>query len=205
MTDHLFTDNNTNHPPTAAGSLPRRGNRVTRALTIAILALFGWRVTGSLPDVPKALLIGAPHTTNWDFLLTVAAIYALGIRLSWMGKHTFVNGFGKPLWHWLGGIPIDRRATHGMVGSMIEAFNHHDQLLVGITPEGTRSETHKWHSGFYHIAMGANVPILPVAFDYGRKEVHFYPIFRPTGDKETDITHLQTLYQDVKGKFPHSW
>ena len=130
MTDHLFTDNNTNHPPTAAGSLPRRGNRVTRALTIAILALFGWRVTGSLPDVPKALLIGAPHTTNWDFLLTVAAIYALGIRLSWMGKHTFVNGFGKPLWHWLGGIPIDRRATHGMVGSMIDAFNHHDQLLV---------------------------------------------------------------------------
>jgi len=191
--------------PMTPQSLPRRGNRVTHWLAVAVLAVFGWRVIAHLPSIPKAVLIGAPHTSNWDFLLTVATIYALGIRLSWMGKHTFVDGFGKRLWHWLGGIPIDRRASHGIVGELIEAFNGRDQLLLGITPEGTRSGAKQWHSGFYHIALGANVPICPVAFDYGRKEVRFLDLFWPTGDKEADIAYLQNLYKDVKGKYPHSW
>lgn len=209
MADHLLNNrenypNGTNHDASSTG-LPKRGNRITHALTIIILTILGWRIIAHLPDIPKAILIGAPHTSNWDFVLTVATIYALGIRISWMGKHTFVDGFGKPLWRWLGGISVDRRASHGVVGGMIDAFNQREQLLLGITPEGTRRGVKQWHSGFYHIAVGANVPILPVAFDYGRKEVRIFDPFWPTGDQEADIAHLQNLYKDVKGKSPHSW
>lgn len=187
--------------PLIPDSLPKRGNRVSRGITILLLAVFGWRVVGELPDVSKAIVIAAPHTSNWDFVLTVATIFALGLRLNWMGKHTFVNGRGRPLWHWLGGIPIDRRASHGMVGQMIEAFQQRDKLILALTPEGTRTEVSEWKSGFYHIALGANVPIIPVAFDYGRREVRFMPVlFYPTGDQTADIAYLKSLYQDIRGK-----
>ena len=186
-------------------ALPKRGNRWTRAFAHGLMSICGWRIEGTPPNVPKAILIGAPHTSNWDFLLSLGTAFAIGLRMSWMAKHTFVNGPGKRLWQWLGGIPVDRRASHGAVGEMVEAYNSHEKLVVAITPEGTRSGAIGWKSGFYHIALGANIPIVPIVFDYGNKTVRILELFTPTGDKEQDIAYLKTLYKDVKGKFPHSW
>ena len=206
MTEKLLTEQNEyNDDQIGMESLPKRGNRWTRAFVHGLMSICGWHIVGTPPNVPKAILIGAPHTSNWDFLLSIGTSSALGLRMSWMAKHTFVDGPGKRLWHWLGGIPVDRRATHGAVGEVVEAFNNHDQLLVAITPEGSRSGAKGWKSGFYHIARGANVPILPIVFDYEHKEVRILEPFMPTDNKEQDIAILQTLYKDVKGKFPHAW
>lgn len=206
MTEKLITKRN-EHINSQIGmeALPKRGNRWTRAFAHGLMSICGWQIVGTPPNVPKAVLIGAPHTSNWDFLLSIGTSSALGLRMSWMAKHTFVNGRGKRLWHWLGGIPVDRRAKHGAVGEMVAAFNDHEQLLVAITPEGTRSGAKEWKSGFYHIAQGANVPILPIVFDYEHKEVRILELYKTTGNKERDIAMLQRLYKDVKGKYPHAW
>ncbi|MCZ7673292.1 MAG: 1-acyl-sn-glycerol-3-phosphate acyltransferase [Chloroflexi bacterium] len=142
-------------------SLPKRGNRWTRAFAHGLMSICGWQIVGLPPNVPKALLIGAPHTSNWDFLLSIGTSSALGLRMSWMAKHTFVNGPGKRLWHWLGGVPVDRRAKHGAVGEMVEAFNNHEQLVVAITPEGTRSSTQGWKSGFTISPRAPTSPLCP--------------------------------------------
>jgi len=206
MAEKLLTEKNKyNDEQIGMESLPKRGNRWTRAFALGMMSIFGWRIVGTPPNIPKAILIGAPHTSNWDFLLSIGTSFSFGLSMSWMAKHTFVNGRGKRLWHWLGGIPVDRRAKHGAVGEMVDVFNRHDQLLVAITPEGSRTGAKGWKSGFYHIARGANVPIIPIVFDYEHKEVRILEPYMPTDNKEQDIATLQTLYKDVKGKFPHAW
>lgn len=201
MAEKLLTEKNKyNDEQIGLESLPKRGNRWTRAFAYGLMSICGWHIVGHPPNVPKAVLIGAPHTSNWDFLLSIGTIFALGLRVSWMGKHTFVDGPGRRVWHWLGGISVDRRAKHGVVDQIIEAYNGRSQLLIAITPEGTRSGSNGWKSGFYHIAQGANVPIVPIAFDYEHKEVQVLAPFMPTGNKERDIAALQALYKDVKGR-----
>ncbi len=186
-------------------ALPKRGNRWTRAFALGVMSIFGWHIEGAPPNVAKAILIGAPHTSNWDFLLAMLTSFAFNLRMSWMAKHTFVNGPGRRLWHWLGGIPVDRRASHGAVGEMVQAYDNHEKLVVAITPEGTRSGAKRWKSGFYHIAVGADIPIVPIVFDYGNKTMRVLEPFTSTGDKDADVAYLQSLYKDVKGKHPHAW
>ncbi|NHZ72793.1 MAG: glycerol acyltransferase [Aquificales bacterium] len=204
MTQELLTEKN-EFDLAAMDALPKRGNRWTRAFAHGLMSICGWHIVGAPPNIPKAILIGAPHTSNWDFLLAIGTIFAFGLRMSWMAKNSFVDGPGKRLWHWLDGIPVDRRAKHGVVGEMVDAFDSHDQLLVAITPEGTRSGAKRWHTGFYHMANGANIPIIPIIFDYEYKAVRILEPFLPTGDADSDIATLKILYKDVKGRFPHSW
>lgn len=182
---------------------PRRGNKVTRWLGRASLAVFGWQIIGFVPNLPKFVAIGAPHTSNWDFPLGMAVFIALGLRVSWMGKDSFVNGPGKRIWHWMGGVPINRKAAHGVVDQMIEAFNNRDKFVLGITPEGTRSKVDEWKTGFYHIARGAGVPIFPVEVDFKLKRVKLHPIFEPTGQLEADLKFLKSLYANAHAKRPH--
>lgn len=205
MTEKLLTKHNESFDDQAMAAMPKRGNRWTRAFAHGLMSICGWRIVGLPPNVPKAILIGAPHTSNWDFLLSIGTIFAFGIRVGWMGKHTFVNGPGRRLWHWLGGIPVDRRAAHGVVEQMVDTFNGRSQLVIAITPEGSRSNNKSWKSGFYHMALGSNVPIVPIVFDYEHKAVRLLAPFTPTGNKEKDIAALQSLYKDVKGRHPHSW
>ncbi|GAB4278014.1 MAG: lysophospholipid acyltransferase family protein [Candidatus Promineifilaceae bacterium] len=190
-----------NIPP----SVPRQGNKLTRFLFMAPLRMAGWRIDGALPDTPKFVAIGAPHTSNWDFLVAMAVIFGLGVAISWMGKHTFVNGPLKPLLLRMGGVPIDRRAPGGVVGQMIEKFNREEKFIVAIAPEGTRSKVDRWKTGFYHIAVGANVPIVPIALDYKRKLVRFLPAFYPTGDVKADLPKIQALYTVFQGKNPEKF
>lgn len=186
-------------------NLPRRGNRISRGLAVLIMALFGWRITGNVPDIPKFVIIGAPHSSNLDFLLVIATASALGIRISWMAKHTLFRGPLNNFFRWMGGIPVDRGATNGIVGDTIETFNKQEKLIVCITPEGTRRQLNKWKSGFYHIALGANVPVMMAAFDYGTKVVDLGPMLVPSGDFETDFVNIKAHYAGVKPRNEHHY
>ena len=155
--------------PQLPTAVPRWGNAFTRGLGLFVFWILGWRFEGRLPDRAQLVAIGAPHTSNWDFPIAMAAIFALGLRMSWMGKHTFVDGPGKRIWHSLGGIPIDRSHAGGMTTSITTAFEERDQLWLGLMPEGTRKKVPFWKQGFIHIARNTQLPILPVALDYSRK------------------------------------
>lgn len=181
---------------------PQRGNKVTRWLGRAALALFGWQIVGHAPNLPKFVAIGAPHTSNWDFPLGMLVFIALGLRVSWMGKDSFVNGPLKRVWHWMGGVPINRKAAHGVVDQMIDAFNNRDKFVLGITPEGTRAKVTQWKTGFYHIAQGAGVPIFPIEIDYKLKQLRLHPVFVPSGELATDLPSIQALFTKSHAKRP---
>jgi 1-acyl-sn-glycerol-3-phosphate acyltransferase len=143
--------------------------------------------------------IVAPHTSNWDFPLGVAVIFAIDLRVSWLGKHSLFSPLFKGFFQWLGGIPVDRRASHGVVGACVKAFEIAPALLLALAPEGTRKGVSRWKSGFYSIAAGAGVPILPVAFDYRDHVVRLMPLYRPSGDLERDLPQIQTLFSHAQG------
>lgn len=188
--------------PTLGNHVPRRRNPFTRLIGRAIVATFGWRVAGEIPNLPKFVAIGAPHTSNWDFPLALACIWGLELDLAWMGKHTLFKGpFGWILRAW-GGIPIDRTANHGMVEQMKAEFAQRPHLLLGLAPEGTRSKVARWRTGFYHIATAVQVPIVPIALDFSRKTVQIGLPFIPTGNIEADISTLQQFFKDAKGYNP---
>jgi 1-acyl-sn-glycerol-3-phosphate acyltransferase len=180
--------------------LPRRGNRFSKALANFLFRLFGWRVQGTLPNLPKMIVIGAPHTSNWDFPLAMTLIFYLGVRLNWMAKKEFFVTPVASLWRWLGGVPVDRKAANGVVGQTVEAIQRRTKIVLAIAPEGTRSRVARWRTGFYHIAHNANIPIVPVLVDYGRKTLTITDPFMPTGDLEADLPLIQARYQDIIGK-----
>jgi 1-acyl-sn-glycerol-3-phosphate acyltransferase len=186
---------------TNTDQLPRRGNRFSKALAIFIFRLFGWQVQGALPNVPKMVIIGAPHTSNWDFPLAMTFIFYLGVRFNWMAKKEFFVAPFARIWHWLGGVPIDRQAGGGVVGQMVEAIQERAKIVLAIAPEGTRSKVARWRTGFYHIAHNANIPIVPVLADYGRKILTITEPFVPTGDVEADMPLIQARYQGIMGKY----
>ena len=186
--------------PNIPEEVPQRNNRFSLALGQGYFRVTGWRVSGNLPQLSKFLIIVAPHTSNWDFMIAAGAIFGLDLRIRFMVKHTlFWEPFGTYL-RWVGGIPIDRRAEFGVVGEAVKAYQSNDKFVLGITPEGTRKKVKQWKTGFYRIAVGANVPIVPVAFDYGRKVVDLMPPFYPTGDIENDMVVIKGFFEDVQGK-----
>ncbi len=168
------------------------------------MSLFGWRIEiDGVPNLPKFILVGAPHTSNWDFVLTLATFFALGVRISWMAKHTFFRWPLTGLLAWLGGVPVNRtKEANGIVDQTVEAFDSREKFIIAVMPEGTRSQTHRWRTGFYHIAQGANVPIVPVRFDYGRKVMGIGPAFETTGEMAADVAHIQSFFKAIKGKNP---
>lgn len=190
------------HIPVLGNQIPKRGTWLTKTIGRLILTIFGWRFAGPLPDKAKFIAIGAPHTSNWDYPLAAMAIWALGVDVTIMAKHTM---FRKPygwFFRWLGLIPINRTARHGVVEQLTAEFGIRDKLLLGLAPEGTRSKVKRWKTGFYHIAVGAGVPILPVALDFGRKTIRFHELLFPTGNLEEDLKKLKNLYKDATGKNP---
>ncbi|MGM0564024.1 MAG: lysophospholipid acyltransferase family protein [Pseudomonadota bacterium] len=188
--------------PEIPANTPSRGNAFSRWFGRSVLSLMGWRIEGELPNVKKCVVIGAPHTSNWDFVVGMAAMLALGIQASWMGKHQIFFWPVKYFWRFLGGLPTYRDKSLGSVGQRVALFNHCDQLFLGITPEGTRDRVDQWKSGFYHIAVQAGVPIFPVAFDYASKTFHLCELFQPTGDAEADIAALRQHYRQFPGRHP---
>jgi 1-acyl-sn-glycerol-3-phosphate acyltransferase len=191
--------------PTLGEALPARGNGVSRGLGKAVLKILGWDLEGEVPNLSKCVIIGAPHTSNWDFVVAIAAMLALGLDARWLGKHTiFRPPFGR-LMRWLGGVSVDRNARHGVVDQTLEAFAQRDRFVLGVAPEGTRKRVDRWKTGFYHVAQGAGVPIVPAYFDYARKVLGFGPPFDVSGDLEADLKRLSAFYEPFKGKKPEQF
>jgi 1-acyl-sn-glycerol-3-phosphate acyltransferase len=184
-------------------SLPKSGGVMLKGMTKLIMASLGWTIRGELPNVPKFVVIGAPHTSTWDWFLVMATAYALNVRISWMMKHTMFRGPLGGLLRRLGGVSINRREMQGVVEDCVANFRQLDKFVLCITPEGTRNKVREWKKGFYHIATGAEVPIVPAIFDYGLKQVRFAPAFTPTGDLAADLSSLQALYAGVTPRNPH--
>tara|TARA_B110000858_G_scaffold193768_1_gene246912 strand:+ start:13349 stop:13924 length:576 start_codon:yes stop_codon:yes gene_type:complete len=170
-----------------------------RFIAILILKLIGWRPIGSKVSVPKYVLIGAPHTSNWDFPLMLLVVLESRLQVFWMGKHTLFpfpfSGFMK----WLGGIPINRGKSHNVVHEIVTQFNNNGNLVILVPPEGTRRKVSAWKTGFYHIANNAEVPILMGYVDAKKKEAGFADFFYPTGNLESDIKEIRSFYADKIG------
>jgi 1-acyl-sn-glycerol-3-phosphate acyltransferase len=189
-----------NSPVVVGSNIPRRGNWLSQKTARTLLRLSGWRIVGELPDLPKFLLVGAPHTSNWDYILTVLTIGDLQADLHYLIKNSVIEGpFGGLVKKW-GGISVDRSTSDGFVARMVEEFDSHDKYLLAIMPTGTRSATKAWRSGFYYIACQANVPIVLVIFDYENKLLRLGPCIEPTGDYEADLATIQAYYEGVRGK-----
>lgn len=186
--------------PELGVSTPHRGNAFSAALGRLALRLAGWGFEGAVPDVAQAVLIVAPHTSNMDFFIGVAAMFALGIRVVFLGKHTLFVGPLGAVMRWLGGVPVDRRTPHGVVNDTVGLFAEHEQLMLAVAPEGTRSAVDRWKTGFYFVAVEAGVPIVPIALDYRRRLVRIGGRFEPSGDLGSDLPDLQHFYRDVAGK-----
>ena len=170
------------------------------------MRLTGWSFTGEgIPDVPKFVLIVAPHTSNWDFPIGIMAMYALGIRGTFLGKDTLFRFPLGILMRWLGGFPVDRSAKSDVVTQTVGLVHRLDRVIVVVAPEGTRKLTPRWRSGFYWIAEKAGIPILPVAFDFSTRSVHLFPLFDPTGDQEGDIARLRALYRPEQARYPEKY
>ena len=179
-------------------------NTVLRWFSIGFLKATGWKIYGQLPaNGRKSVLIAAPHTSNWDLPYTLMVAFALRLNVYWMGKQSLFKAPFRGVMLWLGGIPIQRESSNNVVEASIAAIQNADgpvQLIV--PPEGTRSKARYWKTGFYYIALGANVPIVMAYMDYARKESGLGPVFEPTDNIEADMVTIQAFYAPFKGKNP---
>ena len=168
----------------------------------SLISLAGWKILTPSPNVPRYVAIAAPHTSNWDGYHLIVVGMAANVKLRWLGKHTlFRPPFGGVLKR-LGGIPVRRSKHMGLVEQVAEFIKSQDEIVVFVPPEGTRSRVETWKSGFYHIAMAAEVPIIPTYIDYARKEAAFGEPIYPTGDLKADMDKLRAFYDGVQGRHP---
>jgi 1-acyl-sn-glycerol-3-phosphate acyltransferase len=175
----------------------------SQKLARAILRLVGWRVEATLPDARKYIVIGAPHTSSWDLPLTILVRNALGINLHWIAKDTAFRWPFGGLMKGLGGIPVNRRSRNNFVDQIVALLQKQADLIIAIAPEGTRSMVGYWRSGFYHMALGAGVPIAMGFLDYRRKVGGIGPSVYPTGDIQADFVAIREFYTGIIGRHPH--
>ena len=188
--------------PIPSEHLPQRGNAFSRWLGSSLLAMFGWRFEGNLPQRSKLVAIGAPHTSAYDVYLAIFAFWALGLRVSWMAKHTLFRGLGAWFFPWMDAVPINRTAAHGVVEQIAAVVRQREKIIIAIAPEGTRAKVDRWKTGFYHIAEKASVPILPVGLDFSRKVISLGNCFWTTGEMEADLEFLKGLYSTEMARNP---
>ncbi len=192
-------------PPVVPDSYQRRESTFTRHLGRWMMRVWGWRFEGNFPDVPKVVVSVAPHTSNWDFVIGITALWALDIKINFIGKHTLFKGlFGRWL-RSLGGIPVDRSAAHGVVAEVVRSFDEAERMVFALAPEGTRQLDKSFKTGFIHIAHNANVPILLAYFDFANKVVGFGPCITTSGDAEADLAKIVAFYRPVRGKYVKDW
>ena len=189
--------------PSSAKPAPSRGWALDLVHVIcgAFLSVSGWKVRGDWPaHAPKMVLVAAPHTSNWDGLYMLATAGYFRVKLRWMGKASLTNGPFGGLIKWLGCVPIDRSQKNDVVQAMADAFAATDRMVLAIPPEGTRSATREWKTGFYHIACAAGVPIVLSVLDYGARTASLAAVVYPSGDYEADLPLIRAFYADAVGK-----
>jgi 1-acyl-sn-glycerol-3-phosphate acyltransferase len=176
-------------------------NSIFQKLALSIFRIFGWKVEGQLPDIPKYVTITS-HTSNWDLPVALLLTFAMKTKISIMAKDNLFRWPFGVLFKWLGCIPIDRKKSKNIVDQMIQVFRESKRLILVLAPEGTRKKVTYWKTGFYYIAKGANVPIVLGFIDYKRKVTGIGPVITPTGDIEADIERIQSFYASITGRFP---
>lgn len=175
---------------------------IMRAISRLILRMFGWKLDEGLPSHQRYVLIGYPHTSNWDFVLGMLARWAMDMPLNWVAKESMFWGPLRPVFIAMGGVPLNREKTTGFIAKNIELFNQRENFVLGIMPEGTRSKTDHWKSGFYYIADGANVNIVLAYLDYKNKILGVGEVIEPSGDIDADFERIKAFYADKSGRFP---
>ena len=197
------------HPPEPfkmddmSDQIPRRNFLPGRLLGRTILSLFGWQIEGDLPQLSKAIICVAPHTSNWDFVFGMAGALSRDLDASWFGKHSLFRF--RPVARiltWLGGIPVDRNLPHGIIEQVIQTCNSRKSFLFGLAPEGTRRRVTRWKTGIYHISRNTNVPIIPVCNNYPRRRIVVYESFQPDQDMEHAMLEISRYYCAYQAKKP---
>lgn len=188
--------------PELPPEIPRAHGRFARALGRFTFRLMGWTLEGDFPRLSKFVLIVAPHTSNWDFPVGAAAKLGLQLGARFLGKDTLFKFPLGIIMRGLGGIPVDRSQSNDVVSQTVHEFETQQKLVLVIAPEGTRKKVERWRTGFYHIAHGARVPILPVAFDWGTKRIVVGAPFTTTGSVDRDLPELQRFFTGVRGRNP---
>jgi len=177
-------------------------SRLTRAGLLAFYRRQGWRAVGTPPPDGRYVIIAAPHTSNWDFIYFLGLVQELGIEAHFMGKDSLfrwpMGGFMRDM----GGIPVNRSGRHDMVSAMVDEFARRDRFALTIAPEGTRSKVGTWRTGFYHIALGAGVPMVIGMMDYGKRTGGLGAAIMPTGDYAADMKQVIEAYRDVTPRHP---
>lgn len=175
-----------------------------RAFFKFVFRLWGWRIAGQLPKEKKYVIVVAPHTSNTDFFVGVCVKYILhNFKPRFLAKNSL---FKIPLVGWflksIGGYPVDRSKKMKLVDQIVEIFEREEEFIMTITPEGTRSYVEKWKTGFYFVALKANVPIMMSGFDYEHKVVELKEVFYPSGDVDKDVEKMMAYFRGIKGKYP---
>ncbi len=186
-------------------NIPQRNNRLTRTFGRFMLNQLGWSFEGQLPNIPKQVVIVAPHTSNWDFIIGVLALFALDLKANWIGKHTIFTPPLNLVMEWLGGIPVNRSVPNDLVNTTRQRFQLENRMVLGLAPEGTRKRVEKWKQGFYRIASGAHVPIVCACLDYKTRTIGFGPTINPSGDYDKDCEIIREYYAGVTAKFPEKF
>lgn len=181
--------------------MPHLRDGLRRRTCRAILRGCGWSLAGEFPDVPRLVLIVAPHSSWWDGIWGLLIKVGIGADVHFMAKQELFRGPLGSLLRRLGGMPIDRGAAKGVVEQMVDQFQQRGNFWLGIAPEGTRKPVQHWKSGFLRIAHAANVPIMPVLFDYPSKTFILAPPVHPSGDFDADMTRIRTLFRPARGKY----
>lgn len=190
-------------PEHAVGPLPRRGNAFSRWVGRVGMRIFGgWRMNGQLPELRRAIIPVAPHTSNWDFFVGVFVMLALGVKLSFLGKHTIFRFPVNGILRWLGGIPVNRSSAQGVVGQMVTEFQQRQSLILALAPEGTRKKVSDWKRGFLHIAHQAQVPVIPVAFDFAKRSIDIGQPLMISADIEMELARVKAATAHAVGKNP---
>lgn len=183
-------------------NVPRRGTAFSQRLGEFWLRRLGWTIIGEFPDAPKAVIIGAPHTSNRDGIVAAAVILSLRLKIRIMAKAELFKGPMAPFFRWLGVMPVYRSKSQGLVEQSVSYLKQVENFYLGIAPEGTRHNSPEFKRGFYLIAEKAGVPIIPVSLDFVRKEMRFTPAFYPTGDMAADMAAIIARYRGVIGANP---
>jgi len=173
-----------------------------RIIAKCLLLLGGWTAVGEKPAVSKAVVIAAPHTSNWDGMWALIYKVSIGLEIHFFAKGSLFWFPLGTLLRGLGGIPLDRNDPGSAVRQAVDAFENNDEFYFGLAPEGTRSLQSHWKTGFYRIAIEANVPVVLGFFDYRSKRIGIGPIVELTGDRDTDLATMQDFYGTITARWP---
>lgn len=195
---------NTKRFPELPSQLPRRGNPLSRRFFKWLFLAQGWQLDGEFPNLPKAVAIISPHTSNIDAWHGFIALLGMGLKVTIFGKDKLFRTPLKPLLEWIGVIPVVRDSPQGHTQQIVQLIKEKSQIWVGMAPEGSRKAPDKIRSGFYHIAHQAGLPIVMLAFDYDIKTIHILGVYQTTGDYEADLAQIYAHYKGkISAKNPH--